>query len=274
MQKQGTAMNAKRRLAIVGAVGLLSLCGCLFEPAEPTLSATLSPAAGHIPYSAEVIAEAPAGTFVFTTPEGAVEQRNGRLAVEVDRLGWSCTVTWTAGDHVLHETVTATATNPLPDIHSPQIGGTGGAWKLIPFQRTLIDFSRSIYDGHLVSISVRGDYVDTPYSIFYPPYEEGVCHAEFRQMIVDEACIVYPFYASVDSGGPLPYSPTGFDIGYPTSHGNPNALRYLYGSAESGLGIPAQTGTITAIAENDIGQRVTESFSIPIEAIHFADIDR
>lgn len=266
-------MKAMRWLAIVGAACLLTICGCLFPQVEPTLTVTLKPEAGHIPYSAEVVAVAPAGMFIFSTPAGDIEQRDGRLAVEVDRLGWSCTVTWTAGDHVLTKTVTAEATNALPDIHAPQLGGTGGVWKLIPFQRTLINFSRSIYDGRLVSVSVRGDYVDTPYSIFYPPYEEGVCHAEFRQMIVEESCIVYPFFASVDSGGPLPYSPTGFDIGYPTAHGNPNALRCLYGSSESGIGIPEQVGTITATAENDIGQRVTRSFTIPIEAVHFADTD-
>ncbi len=260
-----------RGRAVVAAISLLvALVGCeLLEQPGPTLSVRLDPPAGYVPYSAVVIASAPPGTFTFEIPQGKATQESGTLAVEVTTAYWSCVVTWTDGDSVLTDTVVAKPTNALPEIRAPLINGMPGRWKLVPFERTLIDFSRSISDGRLVSVSVRGDLVDSDYSIFYPPYEEGVCHAEYHLQIVDNACVVYPFYKSVESGG-LPYTPTGFDLGYPVLIGqNSNALLYEYGSSGPGTEIPAQVGWITATAENDIGQRVSTSFSIPIDPCDF-----
>jgi hypothetical protein len=272
--RRGRRMKATRLTAVVGAGLLVALAGCeLFERPAPTLSVKLDPPAGYVPYSALVKASAPPGTFVFTTPAGRVEQESGTLAVDVTTAYWSCSVTWTDGDYELTDTVVAQPTNALPEIRAPLINGMPGRWKLVPFERTLIDFSRSISDGRLVSVSVRGDLVDADYSIFYPPYEAGVCHAEYHLQIVENACIVYPFYKSVESGG-LPYTPTGFDLGYPVLIGqNSNALLYEYGSSDvsGGTEIPAQEGWITATAENDIGQRVSRSFSIPIDPCDFVE---
>jgi hypothetical protein len=268
--RRGWRMKATRLTAVVGAGLLVALAGCeLFEQPAPTLSVKLDPPAGYVPYSAVVTASAPLGTFTFETPEGEITQESGALAVEITTAYWSCVVTWTDGEYVLTDTVVAQSTNALPEIRAPLIHGMPGRWKLVPFERTLIDFSRSISDGRLVSVSVRGDLVDADYSIFYPPYEEGVCHAEYHGQIVEEACVVYPFYKSVESGG-LPYTPTGFDLGYPVLHGqNSNALYYEYDSSGPGTEIPAQEGWITATAENDIGQRVSTSFSIPIDPCDF-----
>ena len=271
--RRGTRTNV-RKLAAVASIGLLiALAGCeLFERPAPTLSVKLDPPAGYVPYSALVKASAPPGTFKFVTPDGTTTQESGTLAVDVTTAYWSCSVTWTDGEYELTDTVVAQSTNALPEIGAPLIHGMPGRWKLVPFERTLIDFSRSIFDGHLVSVSVRGDLVDAEYSIFYPPYEAGVCHAEYHLQIVDDACIVYPFYKSIPSGG-LPYTPTGFDLGYPVLHGqNTNALLYEYGSSGAGLEIPAQDGMITATAENSIGQRITVSFSIPIDACDYNEL--
>lgn len=161
---------------------------------------------------------------------------------------------------------------PSPVIYPPVINGLKDCWYLTPFARTLISFEQSVYyDGEWAaeSIIVRGSSYPQPYTIFHPPYESGVCHAEYG-FVHENSCIVYPLYVSIDNGG-LPYSPTALDTGYPhIGWKNTNALYAEFpSSSDSELEIPAQDGEIIVRIRDETG-RITEArFEIPIQALDY-----
>jgi hypothetical protein len=140
-------------------------------------------------------------------------------------------------------------------------------------ERTLIEVI--VYyenEWRVSSFSVEGSNSSAPFTVFYPPYEAGVCHAYWYSWIIENACIVYPVYASVDTAG-LPYSPTGLDEGYPTSYQPTNQFFYDYGSStEHELEIPAQEGTVSVTVEDEFGRLTTQTFSIPVSAMDFTDM--
>jgi len=263
-----------RRLAGVVLCGLLGcLVGCLSPP--PTLSVEISPEVGHVPFEAAIVAEAPRGTFTFHLPEATIEQESGTLTVTVETLEWEATVVWTDGEYVITKSIEAFGSNARPLIYPPVINGNKELWRLVPFDRTLISFDRSIYyDGtwRVASIEVSGSEHGS-FTVFHPPYEPGACHAIYRGWLQENACIVYPVYRSIETSGP-PYSPTALDEGYPyLGWKNTNAYFEQFPSSSSGEEeIPEQIGEITVTLIDNFGRSTTKSFPIPVEGLDYANL--
>jgi hypothetical protein len=217
---------------------------------------------------------APAGTFTFALPDETVgPQADGVLEVTVDSLDWTAVVTWTDGETTLSQTVRATGNNPPPNIRGVRINGKNDLWQLEPMERTLIEVIVD-YGGawRLESVGVEGSHSSAPFTVFYPPYQPGVCHAYWNGWIIENACIVYPVYASIDTDG-LPYSPTGLDEGYPTSYRVTNRLIYDYPARSDGtLEIPAQSGLVRVTVEDEFGRLTTRVFDIPIQAVDYGPV--
>jgi hypothetical protein len=270
-------MNLRRVGILLLGVALLSaLFGCdLFQASPPvSLVAWASPSTGKVPYSATIVCTAPPGQYTFKLPNETVgPQAANTLEVVVDSLNWKAIVSWTDGVNVQTYTVNATGNNPRPNIHGIRINGKNDLWVLKPMERTLIEVI--VYyenEWRVSSFVVEGSNSSAPFTVFYPPYEAGVCHAYWYSWIIENACIVYPVYASVDTAG-LPYSPTGLDEGYPTSYQPTNQFFYDYGSStEHELEIPAQEGTVSVTVEDEFGRLTTQTFSIPVSAMDFTDM--
>jgi len=243
-------MNSRRvGLSLLAVAVLAALFGCeLFQAPPPApLVVLINPKIEKVPYSATIVCTSPPGEYTFELPNETVgPQTANTLEVVVDSLNWEAVVSWTNGVNVLTSTVNATGNNPRPNIHGIIINGKKDLWLLKPMERTLIEVI--VYyenEWRVSSFSVEGSNSSVPFSVFYPPYEAGVCHAYFHSWVIENACIVYPVYASIDTDG-LPYSPTGLDEGYPTSYQPTNRFFYDYGfSTEHELEGPAQEGTVS-----------------------------
>jgi len=202
-------------------------------------------------------------------------QPTDTLEVTVDSLGWEAVVTWTDGITTLTSTVHATGNNPRPLIRGIRINGLNDLWQLEPMERTLIE-AIVVYGGEwrVSSFSVDGSHSSAPFTVFYPPYEEGVCHAYWKGWIIENACIVYPVYASIDTEG-LPYTPSGLDAGYPTSYQVTNRLIYDYDAASDGtLEIPAQNAIVIVTVEDEFGRQTAEVFVVPVQAADYSPVPR
>ncbi len=266
----------KTRHVVASLLGIASLslvfgCDLFLATPTPTLTAWITPNDGRVPYLARIMCRAPAGTFTFALPDKTVgPQADGVLDVTVDSLDWTAVVTWTDGETTLSETVRATGNNPRPEIRGLRINGKNDLWQLEPMERTLIEVIVTYAEAwRLQSVEVEGSHSSAPFTVFYPPYQPGVCHAYWNRWIIENACIVYPVYASIDTDG-LPYSPTGLDEGYPTSYRVTNRLIDDYPSVHEGtLEIPAQNGLVRVTVEDELGRLTTRVFEIPIQAVDY-----
>jgi len=255
---------------------VLGVGGCLQQGSSPGTPPVINPDHGHVPFEALITADPAARHYTFVLPDGTIEQDSNTLEVVVDSLNWQAKVVCEYSNTVKNFPVVATGTNPLPRIRTPIINGDLSRWFLRPMEQTLISFEgrngRGIaYDGecHVVTIEVRGSELPLPFSIFYPPYEKGKCHAMFRGLLHKNSCIVYPCYTSIDSTEGLPYSPTNLEEGYPYI-GWKNTNVYSWGGpTDEGQEIPSQTGIITVVVEDEFERRVTGEFSISIEGLDY-----
>ena len=269
-------MNVRRaRVSLLGIAVLFALFGCdLFQASEPaSLVVLINPNIGKVPYSATIVCISSPGEYTFELPNETVGPQTGNsLEVVVDSLNWEAVVSWSDGVDLRTSTVNATGNNPRPNIHGVKINGKNDLWLLKPMERSLIEVI--VYyenEWRVSSFNVEGSISSAPYTVFYPPYEAGVCHAYWYSWIIENACIVYPVYASIDTSG-LPYSPTGLDEGYPTSYQVTNQFYYDYLSSTAGtLEVPAQEGTISVTVEDEFGRLTTQAFLIPIAALDFTD---
>ena len=263
----------KRRIAL--AVIACALLGHLFgcSPPPPTsITAWITPHDGRIPYTATIYCEAPPGRFTFELPGQTIgPQEIPTLDVTVDSPHWNAKIIWTDGETTLWDRVTATANNPRPTILGVRINGINNLWQLEPLERTLIEVIVDYGgDWRLTSIVVEGSASSAPFSVFYPPYEPGVCHASWHGWVIENAAIVYPVYASIDTDG-LPYTMSGIDVGYPTSHHSTNKLYDDWSAVKDNeLEIPAQDGLITVTVDDEFGRSTTKVFAIPIQAHDYA----
>lgn len=259
-------MKARWFLALACMVAMAGCTGPV-----PELTVSMTPQLGLAPYQATITCTAPRGLFTFTLPGQTIgPQPEGTITTTIDRAGWSAVVTWTDGETVLARTITADISNSLPQIAGVIVNGKKDRWYLTRMERTLLQAVVHHSGEYLVTgFSVSGALSSIPYSVFYPPYERDVCHAYWNGWIFEDACIVYPVYASVEEQ-PLPYSPTGLDAGYPTSYRYTNTIvdRLPDYDADDGssVQIPEQEGTITVSVQDEFGRTVTKSFSIPIRA--------
>jgi len=265
----------KRVILLSIGIGVVLLAGCT-QRLHQGIPARIDPERGHVPYQATITADPAAKRYTFQLPHKTIEQTSNTLEVTVDSLTWLATVTCDYGGSLRTFEVTATGTNALPRINPPVINGDLERWFLRPFEQTLISFEPRVgrgiaYGGEcrVTSIEVRGDDMDYPFSMFYPPYEPGTCHAVFRGWLHENAGIVYPCYTSIGSPEGLPYSPTNLEEGYPYI-GWKNTNVYSWGGpTDEGQEILPQQGTITVVVEDNFGRSVSASFSIPIEGLDF-----
>ena len=263
-------------MVLLAVTVLSALFGCdLFQTSPPvSLVVVINPNIEKVPYSATIVCTAPPGEYTFELPNETVgPQTANTLEVVVDSLNWEAVVSWTNGVNVRTSTVNATGNNPRPNIHGIRINGKNDLWQLKPMERTLIEVI--VYyenEWRVSSFSVEGSNSSVPFTVFYPPYEAGVCHAYWYSWIIENACIVYPVYASIDTSG-LPYSPTGLDEGYPTSYQITNQFFYDYGSStEDELEIPEQEATVSVTVEDEFGRLTTQTFLVPLSAMDFTDM--
>jgi len=258
---------------------LIGLVGCFQFDKEPVLNVVISPEQGIVPYSAQIVATAPPGTFTFELPNTTVEQDEGLLEVLVDSLNWTATVTWTDGEAVKSAVVTAHGTNARPIINPPRIDGIPGLWYLEPRERTLIDFSfrPASLSAPRTGVDYAGEWIireisvecskkllcdqPIPDSIFCPPYEEGVYHALFNNQIYESACIVYPTWTYEMASNGVLYSPVGED-GY--AH-DAAQQRNVFHEVE----FPAQTAKIRVAVEDEFGRLTQAEFEIPVKQLLF-----
>jgi len=256
---------------------LLWLLGCLFlagctESEMPLPNARIVPSAGLVPYEATIKVDPIADTYIFRLPDRTVTQDEPQLDIVVDRITYPVEVECIMDEQSVVASAMAIGTNAAPIITALRINGSNDRWLLKPFERTLIQpvVSHS-GDWTLVSLEASGEIKPGPYSVFHPPYEAGVQHAEWHGQVWENAAIIYPLYLSVESHNGLPYTPTGFDMGYPTSYKRTN--QYEFGSSGSDdTVIPAQTGTIRVTVRDEFGRNVSKTFEIPISAGGFTQL--
>lgn len=254
-------------------VGIL-IAGCLGPADQPTLQVALTPAFGNVPYSATIHAFAPPGEFTFELADTTIVQEDGKLDVIVDRMNWTVVVTWTDGKTTLTQQVEAGATNPRPVIERPVINGDKYLWQLEPLERTLISFNNSVrYSGEwrVVSIEVTADPLGE-FTVFHPPYEAGVYHAEYYNVVHDNACIIYPDYLSIETSG-LPYSVTALDTGYPYA-GIRNTNAYFVdfpSSTEGGEEVAGQQVTIKVKVLDEWNRTTSATFMIRVNPLDYTD---
>lgn len=272
-------MGTRRVATVLLLALLLGLVGCFRFDKEPVLNAVISPEEGIVPYTAQIVATAPPGTFTFDLPNSTIEQDSGSLEVLVDHINWTATVTWTDGETVKSAVVTARGTNARPIINPPRISGIPGRWYLEPRQRTLIDFSfrPASLSAPRTGVDYTGDWaiweisvecsqkvlcdLPIPDSIFCPPYEEGVYHALFNNQIYESSCIVYPTWTYEIALNGVLYSPIGED-------------GYTYDAAQQrnvfhGVEFPAQTAKIRVAVEDEFGRLTQAEFEIPVKQLLF-----
>lgn len=244
-------------------IGMAS--GCLKFGSESILTAVIAPEQGHVPYTAQIVAIAPPGTFKFELPDATIEQNEGVLEVLVDSLIWTATVTWTDGDVVERVEVTALATNPRPTINRPLINGISSVWYLEPRERTVIDFSYrpATMTSPQTGIDYPGDWTIREISVecslkllCEKPIPDSIYHASLAGPAPEDACIVYPTSTYEIASNGLPYSPTAAE-GY-MHDGIQNRSLFI------SITFPAQTATIRVVVEDDFGRLTTAEFAIPV----------
>jgi len=251
-------------LVVCGLMAALSGCN---KPV-PEFEARIEPSRGHVPFEATITASDIAQSYTFLLPGETITQENPVLEVVVDQLVWSATVKTEYAGVVLSDTVEPTATNAPPVIHNLTINGLRDRWSLKPGERTLLEFTVSS-DSEVVDVEVWGSAYTTRYSIFIAPYD-GDYHAIYMGRWYDDACIVYPMYASIP-GEDLPYAPTGLEEGYPYLIGRVTNQFEFGGATDDGEEVPPQNGYIKVTAEGPLGLRTTRTFIIPIHAVNFED---
>lgn len=248
----------------------------MFEDPEPVLNAVIAPEQSIVPYTAQIVATAPPGTFTFVLPNETIEQTDNVLEVLVDTITWSATVRWTDGKTLLSTDVTATGSNARPTINRPLITGVSSQWFLEPRERTLIDFSTREatmtspssgvdYDGewsiHEISVMCSEKLLcNQPIrdSIYCPPYETGTYHASFNGVLYKSACIVYPTSTYEPSTSGIPYAPIPEDgYSYDTIQNR---------SIFKQVAFPSQTAIIRVVVRDNFGRLTSAEFEIPVLA--------
>jgi len=269
-------VKARVAAAALGVFVVLSaVVGCdLFVPSTPVLTVSVTPDVGAIPYDAQIVCSAPAGQYTYQVGGQTIgPTRDSTLDVVIDSMDWTATVTWANDKHTLNTVVTATGNNPRPTIRGIRINGIDDLWQLEPMQRTLIEpIVRYGGEWRIASISVTGTQSTWPFTVFYPPYQAGVCHAYWRGWIIENAAIMYPVYCSIETSG-LPYSPTGLDEGYPTSYHNTNRFADHASSTEGEQEIPAQYAVVVVTVEDEFNRKTKATFRIPVSGCDFSDLD-
>ena len=254
------------------AAGVAALTACTSPITNADLAVAMNPRSGNVPFEAKIECFAPQGTFTLDTGTEVIgPQEDGEFVVTVDRFDWVATLTWTDGETILTREIEAYATNPAPYIRGIRINGNSNLWQLEPRERTLLE-ALVDYAGewHVSSFTVKGSNDAFPYSVFYPPYVPGVCHAYWMGWIIENACIVYPVYTSIETDG-LPYTPSTLDTGYPYSNSGTTNV-YTYGApTDEGLEIPPQQGTVTVEVTDEFGRLTTRSFTVPIQGLDYRD---
>ena len=270
----GDVVKARRVATVLLLALLIGLVGCFLFDTEPVLNVVISPAQGIVPYSAQIVATAPPGTFTFELPSSTVEQNEGSLEVLVDSLNWTATVTWTDGEATKSAVVTAYGTNARPIINLPRIDGIPNQWYLEPRERTLIDFSfrPASLSGPRTGVDYDGDWIIKEISvtcsekllcnqrvrdsIYCPPYETGVFHANFNGILYESACIVYPTSTYEPDSKGVPYAPAPEDgYSYDTIQN-----RSLFKQ----VAFPAQTAIIRIVVQDNFGRLTGAEFEIPV----------
>jgi len=238
------------------------LGGCTQSTAD--FRASIEPNRGHVPFEATITATDIGDSYTFYLPDETITQASPTLDVTVDALDWKATIETTCGGQIYTDDVHATGSNAPPAIYGVKINGIANRWYLVPLERTLLEFDVSP-GATLVDVEVWGSQYTTHYTVFIPPYD-GTYHAIYGSRLYENACIVYPMYKSIPSEDPsgLPYAPTELETGYPyVAWTNTNVWDF---EAQEGLELPQQTGTIRATAEDELGQKTTETFTLPILA--------
>ena len=279
----GDVVKTARAAAVFLLIVLIGLlAGCfLFEDPDPVLNAVIAPEQGIVPYTAQIVATAPPGTFTFELPNATIEQTDNMLEVLVDTITWSATVSWTDGTTVKTTTVTATGSNARPTINRPLINGVSSQWFLTPRERTLIDFS---YRAATMTSPTTGVHYSDEWfiheitvlcsekllcsqrvrdSIYCPPYETGVYHAIFNGALYENACIVYPTNTYEPSTNGTPYAPSP-EEGY--SH---DTIQNR--SVFKQVPFPAQTAIIRVVVRDNFGRLTSAEFEIPVLELAYAN---
>jgi len=255
----------QRKLSFIALAVLLALpYGC--TRSAPDFTARIEPMRGHVPFTATITVSDIGDSYTFHLPDETITQESPTLDVEVDSLEWEATVETEFAGELRSDTVHATGTNAPPVIYGLIINGLNDRWSLKPGERTLLDFTVSA-DSEVVQVEVWGSAFATRYSIFIAPYD-GDYHAVYLGQWHDDACIVYPMYASIP-GEDLPYAPTGLEQGYPYLIGRVTNQFEFGGPIDQGEEVPAQDGYIRVTAEGPFGRRTTRTFSIPIHAVNY-----
>jgi len=258
--------SAKRFLLL--ALGLLVLAGCTRSTAD--FQAWIEPMRGHVPFAATITATDIGDSYTFHLPDETITQKAPILDVTVDSLDWTATVETTYGGRTYADIVHASGNNAPPSIERVVINGIRNRWYLSPKERTLLEFFTSP-GGTIVDVDVWGSAFTQHYSIFIAPYD-GTYHAVYLGRRYENACIVYPMYCSIP-GEDLPYDPTGLEEGYPRLIGRRTNVWDFGGETDEGVEMPAQTGYIKAVAEDEFGQRTTRTFEVPIQAGDYEDTE-
>jgi len=248
-------------------VGILFVVGCTRSTADFHVS--IRPMRGHVPFQATVTATDIGDSYTFHLPNESITQDSPVLEVTVDSMYWTVVVETTCGGRVYNDDISAFGSNAPPRVDMIVINGIRDRWYLTPRERTLIEVDTSP-GAEVVDVDVWGSGVAQHFSIFIAPYD-GDYHAIYKNRYVENACIVYPLYCSIPPNQPgqtLPYAPTALETGYPYLIGqSTNAIGIPAASEE--LEIPAQSGRIQITVQDEIGQRTTRTFEIPIQACDF-----
>ncbi|MEW5827201.1 MAG: hypothetical protein AB1778_10265 [Candidatus Bipolaricaulota bacterium] len=256
------------------ALAMAPLAGC-DEPI--VLSAWIIPEVGHVPYEANLVCTPLAGTYTVRLPDGTtLVSEESEIPVIVDLLDWAAEVTWSDGRDVRNAVATARGSNARPTIWRPRLNGDPYLWALRPHEKTLIDFSHVAgglsgpstgvhYDGvwRLVEVRVEAEakvVCGAPMgdSIYTPPWEEDVLHAEYGGRIVDHAVLVYPLLTMETHANGRPYAPAAM-TGYPYDP-------YTQRNVLLGVQFPEQTATIYVAVEDEWGRVTRAAFEIPVGA--------
>jgi len=258
---------------------VLSGCALLMEDEPlPRLRVTVTPDRARPPFVATITAtDMGYGNYELIGHSGPQPEREFTVTVASDP--WAATLRWVgyAGDFKSVE-VGIEVINAPPAIYPPRL--PGNRWEMTPLERTLVSFAHrpasmyhpgtlGIYDPdgdpwRIVSVSVHCSQKAVEDSIFTPPYEPGVFHADGE----DSAFVVYPTYTGeIDAETGLPYPPIA-EAGYPwTFRDDTNTTLPERRQDEDGrwlAGWPAQTAAIRVVAEDEWGARAEASFDIPV----------
>lgn len=259
--------RTRSQLVILGLLTLALaalLAGC--SKSIVSFQATIEPNRGHVPFQAIITAHTVGDSYTFHLPSETIIQAGPSLEVTIDTLDWTATVDMELGGEVYSDGVHATGSNAAPEIYGLTINGIKNRWHLTPSERTLLEFSVSA-EGDVIDVDVWGSEFPQHYSIFIAPYD-GDYHAVYLGHRYENACIVYPMYASIP-GEVLPYAPTGLETGYPVLIGRVTNIWSFGGTSDPGEEVPVQQGYVKVTAEGPFGQRTTRTFLVPIHAVNY-----